>query len=53
MNWFNWVLIAWFTLNALASIEMIDKERKPLERNTSVIVVFVYGLLIAGVVYFS
>lgn len=52
MNWFDWLLVAYFSINALIIIGIIGKDREPITPTTAVFVVIIYALLIAGVIIF-
>ena len=43
MNWFGWLLVAWWAISALVTVVYIGKPRKPLEPSVAAIVVAVYA----------
>lgn len=50
MEWFSWVLVAWFGLNAIAGIGYIGRDRGKIAPSTAVITTVIYFLLILGVI---
>jgi len=48
MGWFDWFLVAWWTLGALLIVCQVGKPRDPLTPRQAAISVGVLGLLIAG-----
>jgi hypothetical protein len=50
MNWFEWLLIGWWTMTAFAVIGNIGKPRKPTEPLTAAIVVAINAAFIVGVI---
>jgi hypothetical protein len=50
MNWFGFVLVVIFMLNALVTIGTIGNHRDPITPSTAVVIVAVNSLLILGIV---
>ena len=48
MNWFGWLLVAWWAVSALLTVGYIGKPRKPLVPSTAVVVILIYAALIVG-----
>lgn len=53
MNWFTWVLVAWFTFSAYAILNAIGKPREPISRNRATGATVICILLILGVAVFG
>ena len=50
MTWFDWTLVAWLALGALASVALVGKPRKPLTPGVAVATVLINALIVVGVV---
>lgn len=54
MNWFAWVLVGIISLNALATVGMIDEPRQPISKVTAMFTVVVNALMVVGILkYFG
>lgn len=49
MNWMDWLVVAYFGVNAFGTIVIVNRPRKPLEPLAAAIVVLIYAALILGV----
>jgi hypothetical protein len=45
---FFWLLVAYWSLNAVSVVALVGKPRKPIEPSTAAISVIIFGLLIAS-----
>lgn len=50
MNWFDYLLVAWFALSAFLTIALIGKPRTPTEPLAGAIAVAIQTALIVGLV---
>lgn len=48
MNWFGWLLVAWWAASALFTVGNIGKPNKPTRPGVAVAVVVIDALLIVG-----
>ena len=48
MNWFGWLLVAWWATSALLTVTYVGKQRKPLEPGVAAIAVLIYAALTVG-----
>ena len=50
MSWQQWFLVIYFMANALASVAFVGRPREPISSGAAVIMVVLYGGLVAVVV---
>lgn len=48
MNWFGWLLVAWWAVNALLTVARIGKDSKPTEPVAAAVVVLIDAALIVA-----
>jgi hypothetical protein len=51
MNWFDWLLIVYFLLNAIAAVALFDRPSTPNTPGVTAMVLVVHLLLVGGLLY--
>jgi hypothetical protein len=50
MTWFGWLVVAYWSANALGSVALIGRKREPITPGVAIGLIVVYALLIWGLI---